>query len=434
MKISKLRIKGLFGLYDYEIDFSRKNEDDFTVITSPNGYGKTTILRIINSLNVKRLYYLYLLKYSELLFCFDDGSELVVSEPEEVKPEDRDSDQRKDIRQGLCLTWDRDEKELCRFDYNAKQLQRSKQNILNNFAVSRRYGIDFTDDGQLFFVDGEGGESLNTELAHLQGQEQFLLQLATIQTDFIGANRIYTESHRERGVRSRVELPVLQVVRELHLMLSQKVNEFQSNFQRLDSKLIEMLLDGAGKEINEVEYKERAAHLQLLIEELNKFGLTNKQSLPAYRGENAKMLDVYLIQMEEKLHYYIDLLPLMQLFDKNVRQKHFANKTITLSPQHGLRIVSDNGDILSADMLSTGEQNQIVLLYNLIFKTPKGSVLLIDEPEGSLHVAWQNEFVSDMRTIAASKGLQIVVATHSSIIVNNTPEEKVFDLYYLQKA
>ena len=433
MKISKLSVKGLFGLYDYEIDFSRK-EDDFTVITSPNGYGKTTLLRIINSLNVKRLYYLYLLKFTELSFCFDDGSELVVHESDDVKAEEKDSDLRKDIRQSLCFSWKRNRVEFCRFDYHTNRLQSSKQNVINSYAVSRHFGTDVFDDSQSFFTDGEGGEALNTELAQLQGQEQFLLQLATIQTDFIGANRIYTENRRDRGMRLRVELPVLQVVRELHLMLSQKVNEFQSNFQRLDTKLIDMLLDGAGNEINEAEYQERAVHLQSLIEELNSFGLTNKQSLPAYRGENRKMLDVYLSQMEEKLRFYNDLLPLMQLFDKNVRQKHFANKTITLSPQHGLRIVSDNGDILSADMLSTGEQNQIVLLYDLIFKTPKGSILLIDEPEGSLHVAWQNDFVNDMRTIAENKGLQIIVATHSSIIVNNTPDEKVFDLYYLQKA
>lgn len=433
MKISVLKVKGLFGLYDYEIDFSRK-DDDFTVLTSPNGYGKTTLLRVINSLDVKRLYYLYLLKFSELYFRFEDNSELVVREVDKAKEAEKDIDTRKDIRQNLCFSWKRDGVEFCRFDYKADLLQNIKQKVYNTIIASRHFVIDMPDDGQNFFTHGEGGESLNTELAHLQGQEQFLLQLATIQTDFIGANRIYSENRRERGMRMRVELPVLQVVRELRELLSQKVSEFQSNFQRLDSKLIDMLLDGAGNEISESEYQERATRLQTLIEELNMFGLTNKQSLPAYRSENRKMLDVYLRQMEEKLRFYKDLLPLVQLFDKNIRQKHFANKTITLSPQHGLRIVSDNGDILSADMLSTGEQNQIVLLYDLIFKTPKGSILLIDEPEGSLHVAWQNDFVSDMRTIAESKGLQIIVATHSSIVVNNTPDEKVFDLYYLQKA
>ena len=196
---------------------------------------------------------------------------------------------------------------------------------------------------------------------------------------------------------------------------------------------IKKLLEGKGMSISEEEYVNRSSALTVLMDELTSFGLTNKQTLPPFQKDNSKILDVYLNTMEEKLQYYKDLLPLIRLFDKNVRQKQFANKTIKLSPQHGLRIESENGDILSADTLSTGEQNQLVLLYDLIFKTPKGSILLIDEPESSLHVAWQNDFVSDMRTISENKSLQIVVATHSSIIVNNTPCEEVYDLYYLQK-
>ena len=138
--------------------------------------------------------------------------------------------------------------------------------------------------------------------------------------------------------------------------------------------------------------------------------------------------------MEEKLLFYKDLLPLIQLFSKNIDDKRFANKDIRISPQHGLRIESKNGDILRADLLSTGEQNQLVLLYDLFFKTPFGSVLLIDEPESSFHVAWQNDFVNDMQVIAGIKQLQIVIATHSPIIVSNTPDNQVFDLFYLQKG
>ena len=41
MNLSKLYVKRLFGLYDYSIDFSRKDVN-FTVLTSPNGYGKTS--------------------------------------------------------------------------------------------------------------------------------------------------------------------------------------------------------------------------------------------------------------------------------------------------------------------------------------------------------------------------------------------------------
>ena len=215
-------------------------------------------------------------------------------------------------------------------------------------------------------------------------------------------------------------------------MLTRKVMEFQNNFQRLDSKLIDKLLEDKGTEIDEATYSQKAATLNRLIEELTSFGLTNKQNLPVFQPGKGRILDVYLSLMEEKLSYYEEFLPLVKLFNKNVQQKKFANKTIRLSAQHGIRIESDNGDILSASQLSTGEQNQIVLLYDLIFKTPENSILLIDEPESSLHVAWQNDFVSDMQVIASKKNLQIIVATHSPIIVSNTYDEKVFDLFYLQ--
>lgn len=432
MKISRLIVKGLFGLYNYDIDFRCQGEN-FTVLTSPNGYGKTTLLRIVNSLNVRRLYYLYGLKFEKILFLFDDESQLEVKEMNFAENGTEDSDSRKNKRRGLSLIWTVNDEEVCRFDYRPELIESTKRNAVRKVAVIRHYQGDLYEENDELFFSGDGGEALNTELAQIQNQEQFLLQLATIQTDFIGANRIYATGRRDKTGRMRRELPVLQVVSDLRDMLLEHVIGFQNNFQRLDSKLIDMLLGGKGKIISEADYQARAGKLSDVMDELTSYGLTNRQALPDYQAENAKVLDVYLQQMEEKLRYYDKLLPLVRLFNKNIQQKSFANKTIKLSPQHGLRIDSKNGDILSADMLSTGEQNQIVLLYDLIFKTPKGSILLIDEPESSLHVAWQNDFVSDMLTIAKNKELQIVVATHSPIIVSNTPEEKIFDLFYLQR-
>ena len=431
MKITHLQIKGLFGLYNYDIDFSCQGED-FTVLTSPNGYGKTTLLRIINSLHVSRLFYLYVLKYNTLTFWFDDGSHLKAKELSGEEQGTDETDTRKNKRHGLSLVWTAGDVDICRFDYHPDRIQQAKQTVERKVSAIWHYGMELSENDVELFTSGELGEMLNMELAQIQKQEQFMLQLATVQTNFIGANRIYKVTRKDRNSRMRQEQPVLQVVYELKEMLTKRVNEFQNNFQRLDSKLIDMLLMGKGGDISEEDYNKKANRLTATIEELTSFGLTNKQTLPAYQSENAKVLDVYLALMDEKLQYYKDFLPLVRLFSKNVAQKHFANKTIKLSPQHGLRIESDNGDILSADMLSTGEQNQLVLLYDLIFKTPKGSILLIDEPESSLHVAWQNDFVNDMQTIARSKELQIVVASHSSIIVSNTPENKVFDLYYLQ--
>lgn len=47
MKISKLNVYGMFGEFNYELDFNRF-EDNVTILTAPNGYGKSTILKIID--------------------------------------------------------------------------------------------------------------------------------------------------------------------------------------------------------------------------------------------------------------------------------------------------------------------------------------------------------------------------------------------------
>ena len=54
-----------------------------------------------------------------------------------------------------------------------------------------------------------------------------------------------------------------------------------------------------------------------------------------------------------------------------------------------------------------------------IFKCDSKSLILVDEPEISLHVAWQQEFIDELMEICKLKNMQAIVATHSPNIVNN---------------
>ncbi|MFS2014823.1 AAA family ATPase [Azospirillum sp. CT11-132] len=71
--------------------------------------------------------------------------------------------------------------------------------------------------------------------------------------------------------------------------------------------------------------------------------------------------------------------------------------------------------------LSSGESHVFVILAQLFFnaKNAAASVLIIDEPELSLHIRWQEIFVDALRT--AKPDLQIILSTHSpSIILDRT--------------
>lgn len=54
----------------------------------------------------------------------------------------------------------------------------------------------------------------------------------------------------------------------------------------------------------------------------------------------------------------------------------------------------------------------------MLFAAAPGSLVLIDEPEISLHAAWKHSFVDDVSRIARLNDLQVVLATHSTAIIN----------------
>ncbi|HCB3387528.1 TPA: AAA family ATPase, partial [Klebsiella pneumoniae] len=83
--------------------------------------------------------------------------------------------------------------------------------------------------------------------------------------------------------------------------------------------------------------------------------------------------------------------------------------------------------------LSSGEQNQIVLLFNLIFDLATQKVILIDEPEISLHVAWQQTFLDSLKKIQKINEYEkVIIATHSpQVISKNWP--LTYDLFEILK-
>ncbi|WP_407263375.1 ATP-binding cassette domain-containing protein [Klebsiella pneumoniae] len=67
MNLIKLEIHKLFGLLDYELPLDK---DEITMLTGPNGYGKTMILKIINSILSNKLNILCKLKFESIFYTF----------------------------------------------------------------------------------------------------------------------------------------------------------------------------------------------------------------------------------------------------------------------------------------------------------------------------------------------------------------------------
>lgn len=74
--------------------------------------------------------------------------------------------------------------------------------------------------------------------------------------------------------------------------------------------------------------------------------------------------------------------------------------------------------------LSSGEQQILILFSYLAFNSEDGKLFIIDEPELSLHVKWQEDFLKYLEVITP-KSTQVILATHSPILVGNKKESAV---------
>ena len=71
---------------------------------------------------------------------------------------------------------------------------------------------------------------------------------------------------------------------------------------------------------------------------------------------------------------------------------------------------------------------QVVLLLAFLFARP-ASVILLDEPDAHQHVVLQKQVYGLVRKVARERGGQVVVATHSEVLLNATAPERVMSFF-----
>lgn len=103
-----------------------------------------------------------------------------------------------------------------------------------------------------------------------------------------------------------------------------------------------------------------------------------------------------------------------------------SNKSLKVSGEGEIKILIQKNKKTHANSifeLSSGERQIIIMLAHLIFSSnrTKSPIFVIDEPELSLHITWQEIFVDSL--IAANPNTQYILATHSPSIIAKVERE-----------
>jgi ABC-type glutathione transport system ATPase component len=217
--------------------------------------------------------------------------------------------------------------------------------------------------------------------------------------------------------------------KEVVTILKKKLSEFSNFSQRLDENFLSQLICA-----EQFDFRSHRELQNGLSEVARKYGRvveagildgnsgSDITQLPERAADDptlAKAVGLYVDNQLQKLSVFDDILQKIETL-KSLVNERFQMKHLEVSPELGYSVISEHDNrLIPLDMLSSGEQHQLVLFHSLIFGMRPGALIMIDEPEISLHVAWQQVFLRDLERIAKNTGAHFLIATHSPQIIDD---------------
>jgi len=95
---------------------------------------------------------------------------------------------------------------------------------------------------------------------------------------------------------------------------------------------------------------------------------------------------------------------------------------------------NDYGNIFNVAGLSSGEKHILETFFTLHFNEVKDKLVLIDEPDKSLHSSWQYQLADLYYKYAIENNCQIIMATHSPFILSSVKSEQVRIFYKTEEG
>ena len=438
MRVVKTDVKNLFGIFNHEIPLNIK--EHITIIHSPNGYGKTVLLTLLNALFSQNYNELYRFPFSELCVYFDDKSYFRV---------------KKDIDLGAVEEKKNNEKKELIFEFKepGKKQQSFKKKPIRlgrrEYTLPIRYRMMFREIKGLkrigpetwFYEPTEEKLSVDSVIERFGDESLYLMRKGektpdwlkearnSIPIRFIEVQRLfsisYDRNHKEYEYEEEPQMipAVMSYSKELASNIQEKLAEYASLSQSLDRSFPLRLVKGNSIDEFTIEgLKTKLKELEDKRTKLMKAGLLDKEEdidldLQKIDTSNINVLSVYVNDVERKLNVFDDFTNKIDLLVKIINSR-FLYKKMSIVKKDGFKFTTEEGKDISPTNLSSGEQHEIVLLYELLFKVKPNSLILIDEPELSLHVVWQQQFLKDIQEIAELSEFDILIATHSPQIIH----------------
>ncbi len=413
--ISKIKITKLFGLYDYELDFNYKSDCGVTILTGPNGYGKTTILKMIDNLYKQKFLEFYLLSFSSIVINYVNAfveTKSSVAITKELEVSQNDDDVNAEVVKQITFQYYFADRLVDEFSITKSLVEELS---LDNRSMYYR-GLMLDDTDSIENVIRSESIAENSRLMSMGKNLRMFLQEES--SYFVPAQRIFNNSFNENFDKTSEMDSVISYLKEKY---TSKMTDYAKLSQEIDGRFVQDLVNNDDIEIlEEPKYKEESSLIRQLAAEYQRVGLSSSIDMSEeYPDEYRKALSLNIKNSKDKLETLKDFYTNLSTFLSCIRRKNLSDKYIYADPNKGLYCILGGRKEIPLTSLSSGERNIIVLYFSLIFRDINDKVILIDEPENSMHPAWLNTMMDDMLEMARNKNIQIIIATHSPSFIGN---------------
>lgn len=437
MQIAQFSITKLFGYLNHDIHFV---ESKATIVTAPNGAGKTTVLRLIKSVMQLDILEISKHQFEDLSLCIlnwgtvhvrkgnaEDGSTAVT-----ISVLDENGS-----RLGVAsFSSEEVNSESARvptyYDYmgQGRWMDRRTMETVPDHLVRRRPGLRRAgrDSWTSKKFDSMAREKLNL----LFKSNTILVDTHRLDQIDDEDPRAYASKRRDYGGDSNTSR-ISSYLKKIRNQIVRAKSESVRQSQLADATFVERAIQQA---TSDVDAKDLRTRYDSMLEKNNQLainGLAAGDPVPFPDEADPVILKImrpFIEDWSHRLEPLLDVNAKLELLRNLLDEKLSTSlKKTAISSAGGVKFKGWDGSDINVASLSSGEQHLVALYTQLIFDSSAGDLVLIDEPEISWHVAWQETFLDDLERIRELTQVQVVVATHSVSIINDKWDQ-TRDLYF----
>lgn len=403
VSITKVLVKQLFGLYDYEIE--TKSDSKFLILYGDNGCGKSSILSVIyHSLRPepKDGHRTAISKIPFLSFkIFLSNNDVI-----EILRKNIEEKEYKIIFSNKKIEYSWKEKEEFPFFLNNKNekiyeeyCNYLKELNLNTVFLDSNRKINISRDEEYELVQTKSGI---VRVPKYDNSDRDSLTLLDVINDFhrwMHKSMIWGTDIGNKNIANEY-LTILESASKHSTTEIQSIEEIQKIMKNLEQQSSLYIKYGLTVELFPQEFKKK----------IN--SLSNDVWNTMY-----PIIDSYINTLKLRLEALTSLKNKLEQLEKYLNS-FFTNKSLEINANEGLAIRSSNGKLLSPGQLSSGEKQILFLFCKVISSTDDSLIVMIDEPEISLNIKWQEKFLEAINAFIGENKVQIIIASHSIDLIN----------------